>query len=43
MTLETETSGALMTFGAIRRYLETSFAEVCFGAIHPIRLWPDTD
>jgi uncharacterized membrane protein len=33
-TLETETSGVLMTLGAICRRLEASSAEVTFSAIH---------
>jgi hypothetical protein len=33
-TLETGASDALMTFGAIHRYLETSYAEVTFDTMN---------
>jgi hypothetical protein len=45
MMLKSETSGVLMTLGAICHHLEASFAEVTFSAIglRPIRLRPDPD
>jgi hypothetical protein len=39
-TLETETSGALMTFSAICHCLEASCSEVTFGMIHHVKSPP---